>query len=168
MHVVLAVLLLIILLIKVDYKNVKIYGLTIYYVITCNLLYNTICQKYLLWEYKPDSLLKTHVFVDLIYTFIVLPSITFLFLEKYPKSNSVSKKVFYVIRWVATCLVVEIIFIKTGRLVLQNGYEYWMEFLFYPTMFSMILLHQRKPLLTYVLSTGIIIFLVLIFDVKLP
>jgi hypothetical protein len=167
MHILLAICVFVLSLTRGDLKNIEKYSLTIYYVIICNLLYNVICYDYLLWKYKSDIFKASHLTVDLLYTFIGLPGITFLFLSHFPSLQQRVKPFIYILKWVGFALLLELLYIKTGRLVLQNGYEYWMEFFFYPVMFGMVYLHQKKPLISYIFSVIIICFMVWYFDVPL-
>lgn len=167
MHILLAAMILVIAYFKVDIKDIRKYGLTLYYIITCNLLYNILCHDHLLWKYKPDLLPETHLLIDLIYTFIILPTVALLYLSHFPFNKGKQKGFIYISKWVAVSLILEFVYLKMGRIELQNGYEYWMEFLFYPTMYGMLRLHPSRPLLTYILSFIIILFFILVFDVPI-
>jgi hypothetical protein len=167
MHILLALMVFILSLKWGDLKNIGKYGFTIYYVIICNLLYYVICDDHLLWKYRPDLFMGNHLMVDLIYTFLILPGATFLFLSNFPNQHKMNKPILYILKWVIVMLSIELLFLITGRLILQNGYEYWMEFIFYPVMFGMIYLHHKKPLLSYVFSVSIICFMVWVFNVPI-
>lgn len=64
-------------------------------------------------------------------------------------------------------MAIEYVFYKFERLLLHNNYSYWMDFLFYAVMYSMIRLHYSRPILTYLLSTGIISFMLWYFQIPL-
>ncbi|EDL63508.1 CBO0543 family protein [Bacillus sp. SG-1] len=131
MHIVLTALLILFAAIKGNWREWEKYHLTIFYVIICNLLYNHLSRKKMLWEYYPDFYPKSHIIVDILYSFINLPAITLLFLTFFPFHASRFRKVRYISLWAGVSLLVEFPFYKFGRLVLQNGYEYWMDGLFY-------------------------------------
>ncbi|WP_078549636.1 CBO0543 family protein [Litchfieldia alkalitelluris] len=166
MHIIVTVIFLCFLFIKGTYRNLNKYGLTVYYVITCNLLYNILCHDHLLWEYKP-GVLTTHVLVDLLYTFIILPSVTLLYLSNYPFLQKWLKQARYIMYWVAGSLVISLYFYKTGRLEFNHGYKLWMDALFYPVMYIMLRLHHTRHLLTYILSIIVIVFMMLYFNVPI-
>ncbi|MBE4909502.1 hypothetical protein IMZ08_15735 [Bacillus luteolus] len=149
---------------KADWKNWRHYHPTLLYVVICNLLYNCLCAGYLLWEYKPDFLFH-HNSTDLVYSFIVLPGIALLFLTGYPYETKMKKQFTYISKWVVLSLIVEGIVLLFGFIVLNRGWKYWMEVPFYFTMYYLIRLHHTRPLLTYVLSIIIIVFLMNAFDV---
>lgn len=167
MHLLLSIILIILIIWRGKWRVLEKYNITIFYVITCNLLYNVLCQKKMLWQYKPDVLPTSHVLVELIYTFINLPAITLLFLSSYPFSKALRKQIGYIALWVAGSLIIEFPFYKMGRLFLKNGYVYWMEPFFYITMYSLIRLHHTRRLLTYGLSFIVTIFLLIVFHIPL-
>ncbi|MGG1678270.1 CBO0543 family protein [Neobacillus sp. NRS-1170] len=152
---------------KGDWRHWQKYIHTIFYVITCNLLYAVLCRDHLLWKYRPDFLPKSHFMVELFYSFINLPSITLIFLSHFPFSKPLPKQAGYLLTWIIGALLVEYPFVKWGRLLLIHGYEYWMEPMFYLAMFGMIRLHYSRPFLTYGISIVIIVFMVNYFHVPI-
>ncbi|WP_108670304.1 CBO0543 family protein [Peribacillus acanthi] len=167
MHVLLATGLLSVAIWKGNWRQWENYALTLFYVTTCNLLYNVLCRNHLLWKYEPDFLPNSHVIVDILYSFIILPAICLLFLTFYPFKSNFLEQGRFILLWVVGSLIIEYPFYKYGRLLLQHGYEFWMEILFYSTMYGMIRLHYTRPLLTYGLSFVLIIFLLQIFHVPI-
>jgi len=165
MHVGLAIITLLITYWKGDWRNLPKYGLTIYYMIACNLLYNLFCSDYLLWEYKPDVLFTSRIVLELIYTFITLPSVTLLYLTHFPYRKKLSKQMLYMLLWIIVTYVVFLPFINAGALVFHHGYEQWMDLFFYIAMYSMLRLHHTRPFYTYCFSILIIIFLLWRFNV---
>jgi hypothetical protein len=165
MHIIFTALMLLLAYYKGNWREWNKYHLTIFYVIICNLLYNHLCQNMMLWEYKPDFHPKSHIIVDILYSFINLPAITLLFLTFYPFSGSGKKKLRYLVLWAGASMLVEYPFYKSGRLLLQNGYEYWMDALFYMAMYGSIRLHFTRPFLTYFVSVLITIFMMWIFKI---
>ncbi|MHC0038509.1 CBO0543 family protein [Pseudoneobacillus sp. C159] len=167
MHLVLTISLLCCVYWKGDWRNWQKYALTIAYVMICNFLYNLLCQDYLLWEHNPDFLPKKHYIVELFYSFIILPSVTLLFLTNYPFLKKRTHQIRYIAYWVIGSVVIEIPFVLFDRLFLKHGYKFWMEPLFYSTMYYMIRLHFTRPLLTYALSALCVVFMVWYFKVPL-
>lgn len=167
MHIVLTALLILFAAIQGNWREWGKYHLTIFYVIICNLLYNHLARKKMLWEYSPDFYPRSHIIVDILYSFINLPAITLLFLTFYPFTASRFRKVRFIALWAGVSLLVEYPFYKFGRLILQNGYEYWMDGLFYIVMYSMIRLHFSRPFLTYILSAIVATFMLWLFKVPL-
>ncbi|SFA87154.1 MULTISPECIES: hypothetical protein [unclassified Bacillus (in: firmicutes)] len=166
MHLILTFILVFIVIKKGNWKEWNKYILTIHYVVISNLLYNVLCHDYYLWQYRPDSFFpKSHVIIDLTYTFINLPAITLLFLTFYPFSAARSERFIYFSKWVVGSFIVGFPFYWFGRLDLHHGYEYWMDFLFYTLMYCMIRLHFTRPIATYGISLLAIVFLMMVFKV---
>ncbi|MFS0862351.1 CBO0543 family protein [Fredinandcohnia sp. 179-A 10B2 NHS] len=150
-----------------DWRNWQKYILTIQYVIISNLLYNYFCHDYLLWHYKGDILPNKHSIVDLAYTFVNLPAITLLFLSHYPYLNTKLKQAKYILFWVIGSFLVEFPFVHFKRLILKNGYEYWMDIFFYIVMYVMIRLNHTRPIKSYLFSVVIILFMLWFFKVPI-
>lgn len=167
MHIFITVSLLLFALWKGNWRQWQKYIHTIMYVIICNLLYNVFCHDYYLWKYEPDFFPHSHVGVDLIYTFINLPAITLVYLTHYPFDTSLRKQLRYIAIWVIGSLIVEFPLHMFDRLLLQHGYEYWMEVFFYSFMYSLIRLHQTRPLLTYGISAFVAGFMLWYFKVPI-
>ncbi|RIW27645.1 hypothetical protein D3H55_22645 [Bacillus salacetis] len=167
MHIILTSLLLLFAAIKGNWREWSKYHLTIFYVIISNLLYNHLAHDKLLWEYYPDFLPKSHAIVEILYTFINLPAVTLLFLTFYPFSSSNTKKGRYILFWSFASFAIEYPFYLFGRLLLQHGYEYWMDLFFYIVMYSMIRLHFSRPYVTYILSAIITAGMVWLFEIPL-
>lgn len=167
MHVLLTVILITLAFWKGDWRHWQKYINTIQYVIICNLLYNVLCKDHLLWKQNPGLFPRSHTLVELMYTFINLPAITLLFLSHYPFSKPKGKQVSYILKWVVGSLIVEYPLYKMKFLILNNGYAYWMEPIFYLTMYSMIRLHYSRPFLTYGLSIFVIMFLLRYFHISI-
>ena len=167
MHLLLTIVLLCFAFWKGNWRDWKKYIHTIFYVIICNLLYNLLCHDYMLWQYKADFLPDSHLVVELFYSFINLPAVTLLFLTFYPFYGPILKQIAFLAVWVISSFAVEYPFYKFERLLLRNGYQLWMDLLFYIAMYSLIRLHFTRPLLTYGVSAVIISFMLWYFKVPL-
>jgi len=152
---------------KGDWKNWHKYALTLYYVIICNLLYNYFCHDFLLWQYKEETWHIKHFIIDLAYTFITLPAITLLFLTYYPNLKTRVNQGKYIIYWVVGSMLIELPIIYLNELIMNNGYEYWMDLFFYTVMYIMIRLHFVSPIKSYFFSIIIIVFMLWYFNVPL-
>jgi len=167
MHLLLSIILISVCFFKKAWQKIHHYQLTIMYVIICDLLYNLLCRNKLLWKYKPDIFHDYPIIVDLLHSFINLPVITLLYLANYPFKSNFLKQGKYVLQWIICSLVIESLFLYFNRIELINGYKTWMEILFYTVMYLMLRLHHVRPLLSYVLSVIVIIFLLLVFKIPL-
>ena len=162
MHFILTALTIFFVWLKRDYKNWKKYHTTMLYYAVGNLTYNFLCANYLLWKLEPDFM-PNHSITEMLYTFIVFPGTILMFLEHYPKT--LKKQVLHNVFWIALYIVIEYFFLVTGRIYYQFGWTLWWSFLLVAVMFPMFRLHHTRPLLTYILSVPITIFLIWYFEV---
>jgi hypothetical protein len=152
---------------KGNWREWSKYALTIFYVIILNLLYEVICMDKRLWVYTPDFFPKSQILTTLLYSFVILPGITLMFLSNYPHTDEVKKQIFYIVKWIFCSFAIESIYLYFDKIILINGYKHWMEPLFYIAMYSIIRLHHTRPLFSYVVSIVIIISLLTIFKIPI-
>ncbi|HYK74725.1 MAG TPA: CBO0543 family protein, partial [Pseudoneobacillus sp.] len=152
MHLLIAIILGVTAYFKGNWKEYSKYINTIFYVVILNLLYEVLCKDKLLWVYNPTFFPKSQIITTLIYSFIVLPCITLIFLSNYPFHQKKQKQVLYIFKWIVASFIIESIYLYFDKIDLKNGYKYWMEPLFYFVMYMMIRLHFSRPFLTYSLS----------------
>lgn len=162
MHVFLAIFTILILWLRGDYKHWQKYHTTMLYYAVGNLAYNFICANYLLWRLNPDFL-SNHSQTEMLYTFIVFPATALMFLARYP--NTWKRKLLHYATWISLYLSLELVFIWLGKIEYQYGWNFWWSVFLVIIMFPMFRLHHTRPLLTYILSVPITIFLMYVFDV---
>ncbi|EAR66892.1 hypothetical protein B14911_27835 [Bacillus sp. NRRL B-14911] len=143
------------------WKNWRVFHPTMLYTSVLVLLYNFICKDHLLWKHRSIPL-ESHFAGELFHAFAILPTITVLYLTFYPEKHG---RLRYIILWSVLSFAAEFPFAATGMIVFENGYQYWMELLFYPVMYIMIRLHHIRPLVSYGLSAVIILLMVWLFKV---
>ena len=145
-----------------DWKNWREYHASMFFISTGGLLYEFIVKENTLWKFHPDFLYG-HEMVVIIYAIITMPISIFLFLSHIPEGRF--KRVIYISVWSAIYIAIEWILLITGRISYQNGWQFEYSFFFDLIMFSVIVLHQQKPIRAYLISIVIIIFLIHWFDV---
>jgi hypothetical protein len=146
-----------------DWKNWRIYHTSMLYFALGNLLYNFLTANHFLWKLKPDFL-PTHSLTEMVYTFITFPATALIYLSKYPQA-SIKKQIVYILGWVCIYGGVETILMLTGRMQYQFGWSLGWSVVFDCTMFPMLRLFYKKPLLAYVISAALCVFWVWLFDV---
>ncbi|OEF97095.1 CBO0543 family protein [Desulfuribacillus alkaliarsenatis] len=145
-----------------DWRNWERYHATILFFAVGNLLYNFLAANYLLWYFTPD-LLPSHSHTEMLYTFIVFPATILMFLNNYPTDTI--GKIYRNLKWIAIYGVWEYVFYITGRIEYQYGWTLWWSIAFLCVMFPLLALHPKRPLLTYALSTVVVVFVLWYFDV---
>jgi hypothetical protein len=145
-----------------DWRNWEKYHPTLMYFAMGNLLYNFLTANHFLWKLEPDFL-PNHSMTEMVYTFITFPATAFLFLSNYPKETH---KIFlHYLKWIFIFVAVEWVFSRTGRILYQYGWSLGWSAIFDCTMFPMLWLFYRKPLIAYGISAIMCVFWVWLFDV---
>lgn len=145
-----------------DWKNWRNYHASMFFISTGGLLYEYIVQENTLWKFHPDFLYG-HQMVVIVYAIITMPISVLIFLTHFPEKWL--QRLFYILLWSGIYVSVEWILLVFKRIAYQNGWQLWYSFLFDLVMFSVISLHQYKPIPAYILSVFIIIFLIKYFDI---
>ncbi|PLT33134.1 CBO0543 family protein [Bacillus sp. V5-8f] len=138
------------------------YHASMLFIATGGLLYEYIVRDYSLWKFHPDFLLG-HDMTVIVYALITMPVSVFLYLSHFPIHWV--DRLRYIFLWSGIYIAVEWILLALGGITYAHGWTFWYSFLFDLVMFSVIALHHRYPLPTYVLSIFIIYFLISYFHV---
>lgn len=136
---------------------------TLVYVSLCNLLYNFLCQDYLIWSFHPDILLN-HKTTDLLNTFVLLPCTTLLYLHFFSYTH---KKLFYYLLWVIGYTALEYAWYLKGNISYDHGWNIWWSSGFYCAMFFAIWLHHNNVKKALLFSLAVIVLLVSVFHVPI-
>lgn len=149
-----------------DWRHWGKYLLTIQYFIGCDMLYNLLTWNYRLWDYPhPPNLLPTHLITSLFLMFTIYPSFLLVYLFRYPERKNIPSKSLYILIWIVIWLAYELYMITHGLCEYHHGWSYAWSIGFASVMVPMLLLHHKRPLLAYMLSFCIIVFLILWFHV---
>lgn len=151
-----------------DWRRWKEYYSTILFFIVGDLLKNYLLYNHWMWTYKEtifgDNILRNHTIISLLIMVICYPSTILLYLGRFPKEKW--KQLLWVIFWVILYTVVEYINLKYLHLIRHhNGWGMQWSIIFNIVMFTMFIIHMKKPLLAWVLSFIWIIFLLKAFHV---
>ncbi|MBD2872815.1 CBO0543 family protein [Paenibacillus arenilitoris] len=145
-----------------DWRNWKQYHHTMMYFALGNLLYNFLSANHFLWKLNPDFM-PNHSMTEMVYTFVTFPATALLFLTNYPDGRK--KKRLHYLQWIGIYVIVEWFFRDTGRILYQHGWSLMWSAIFDITMFPMLRLHYKRPLLAYAISAVLCVFWVMLFDV---
>lgn len=162
MHISIAILTIIASLKWGDWKNWRKHQAGMLFTAGGGMLYEYIVNGYSLWKFHPDFLIG-HEMTVILYDVITMPISILIFLSHFPKK--LIYRVIYILLWSGIYIVVEYILFVSRRISYQYGWGMWYSFLFDLTMFSIIALHQYKPVRAYILSVFVTIFLIIVFKV---
>lgn len=147
-----------------DYRRWQELLPTMQYIALGNLTYNFLCANHWLWKLGPDFL-SNHSLTEMIYTFITFPGTALMFLAHYPEQAGWERKVGHILYWIVLYVGFELILLIRKNILYGYGWNLGWSALFDCLMFPMLRLHQKKPLLTYVLSVPITFFWLWLFDI---
>ncbi len=151
-----------------DWKNWGKYYPTILFFIIGDFLYlYLLSDLYPMWQYHPPEIDKqaglTNTHISLSIMVIKYPATTLIYLSKFPRS--LSKQFFYILGWTCLYMINEGIDYKTGLIQYSNGWSIKWSFVFNLTMFTILWIHYRRPILAWVMSILFILSLWQIFNV---
>lgn len=148
-----------------DWKKWNSYYPTIQYFIICNLLYNFIFYNHTLWRYKAVTVdWLNHTFIDIAFSFIIVPVVIMIFLRYYPKGK---KQYLYLALWIAYFTIIEYLFYKKGLFIYENNWNLFWSGIFNLILFTMVRLHYKSPLKALIVSIPLIVVLLLLFHPSL-
>jgi hypothetical protein len=146
-----------------DWSRFHSFLATILYMTAMDLLYFFLATDYPLWIVKSDIGMMTKSEVALLYAFIVFPCTAMLFLSNYP--DTIRKQFLHIGKWIIIYISVEWLGFKLGVIYYEHGWTIGWSLLFLIVMFPMLRLHFKRPVLAYIASIFVIIFLLNWFDV---
>jgi len=165
MHIALALISIIAVWIRKDYRKWKTYYPTMQYIALGNLTYNFLCASHWLWQLSPDFKWFNHSLLEISYTFITFPFTALMFLARYPEGQSKWKIFLHYLVWIGLYVAVEFILLIRGNIIYKYGWGFWWSALFDCIMFPFLFMHHKKPLLTLALSVPMTIFWVWLFEI---
>jgi hypothetical protein len=143
-----------------DWKNLNKYYPTMLFVMVVNLSSSLLTYHHVLWDFTSDYLVKTSTVVEMLNSYIALPSTAFIFLSNYPSSRN-NLQYAYIALWVLIYSMVELIDFIVGGISYQNGWSWQISTLFDFALFSFTRIHYLRPLwawaLTFLLGAIILI-----------
>lgn len=133
-----------------DRRNWQRYYPTVLFVMVVNLAVSFITYHHSLWNYNPDILVKTQTTVELINSFFMLPTTTFIYLSRFPTKYTQLYQGCYIALWVFIYAILEFIdHYIVGGIFYTHGWAWSTSAIFDIAMFSIIRLHYSKPILAW-------------------
>lgn len=139
-------------------RNWERYYPTILYFISLDFLYNMLYANYPLWKYT--GLLPNHTFNDIFVAIFTFPCIALIYLPYFPQK--ITKIILYILAWTVVYAIFEYTAFAANIFIYFNGWNIWWSLGFDAGLFTTLILHHRKPKITWPLTAiGIIITMVL-------
>jgi hypothetical protein len=143
-----------------DWKRWREFYPTILYFIIGDLAYNFIFYKNSFWEYRG---LYNHTFSDFLDAFVEFPCTVILYLTYYPKKYW--KQACYILLWVCIYTLIELVSWKTSNFLYFNGWNIFWTIAFNCTMFTLLKLHYKRPIIVWPISAVFVVLTMIIFKV---
>jgi hypothetical protein len=145
-----------------DFRNWRNYYSTILFFILSSVVCILLTYNNPLWLYKSEIL--NHTFTDLFISITVYPCTIMMFIPHLP--DKITKIIIHISIYVAVYTIPEFIAVKLGYFTYYNGWNIWHTLIFNYLMFSMLILHYKKPLYAWLLA--LISPHILFFLLKIP
>lgn len=147
------------------WKEWNTYYSTILFYIAGDFIHSYISSVKPLWSFSSDSLFSG-VIEHLISSLVIFPCTVILFFSFYPESKSWKLKTLYITLWVLIYSAGEFLALKLGYYVHLDGWSFVDSILFDCFLFPLLIIHQKKPQIAWLLSLAIGSFITIWF--KLP
>lgn len=144
-----------------DWRNWRNYYPTLLFMTTLSLLENCITANHKLWMMVNNPFTTSSLANGLFVAFTSFPAMVLLYLSNYPQKNS--HKVCYITLWVSLYCMIEYGLGHFGLYAYENGWSFGWSVLFNGFMFPILRLHHQKPLLAWLCSGIVLIFIWLYF-----
>lgn len=148
-----------------DWKNWAKYYPTILFVMVVNLAASFLTYHHILWNYNPDSIVKSQTLIEMVNSFFMLPATTFIYLSTMSAFPTKLCKLACMSFWIVLYACLEFIdhFI-IGGISYKNGWSWPASAIFDIAMFSIIWLHYLRPLVAWTLSFAMTAAIILMFN----
>jgi hypothetical protein len=166
MHLILALVSVIAVWYRGDYRNWRKYYTTMQFIAIGNLTYNFLCASHWLWRLSPDAIKWfNHTLLEMSYTFITFPATALMFLSRYPEGQGKWRIFRHYAFWIVLYVAAEIILLFKDSILYKYGWSLLWSAAFDCIMFPFLRLHHKRPLLTILISVPFTIFLLWLFDI---
>lgn len=145
-----------------DWRNWMTYYPTILFFMLSNVVCAYLIFNHPLWFYESSILNRT--FCDLFICITVYPSTIMVFIPHFPKK--IIPGIIHISYYVWLYVIVEFIAVKLGYFSYHNGWNIACTIVFNYIMFSILMLHHKKPLYAWMIA--LVCPHILFFLMKIP
>ncbi|WP_420178664.1 CBO0543 family protein [Ornithinibacillus scapharcae] len=136
----------------------------------CDLFANVITYHFPLWRYQETifatNILINHSFVSIMIMLIAYPVTILIYLGKFP--DGTPKKILWIILWVFIYWIIEFINLHYLNLIRhENGWSMYWSLAFNIVMFTILYIHQNKPILAWILSGFWAAIIIMTFNIPI-
>ncbi|HZH61981.1 MAG TPA: CBO0543 family protein [Metabacillus sp.] len=142
---------------------------TVLFMVIGNLLYSFLFKDYPLWRFEytfEEKVLPTRMSIDLIKTFTSFPILAFIFLSLFPEERKFSKIMKHILTWTFLFGAIEYVSKFLGMISYHHGWNMCWSLVFDFSMFTLLAIHYKHPIIAWILSAIFIMFLWNVFDIN--
>lgn len=162
--IILFIIVLLILMKSGHWRNWKSYYPTILLMMVGDLAFNFITYNHPLWHYK-STMLPSHTILDLLHVVLSFPCVVMLFLGYMP--NGLWKRAIYIGLVSAVYAFIEYVMYIAGKFEYHNGWNTLYSFFFDIGLFSIVMIHYKRPLIAWLCILVIVPLFLLIVQFPL-
>lgn len=151
-----------------DWKNWRTYYPTWLFFVGGDLFKNALLNDFRLWSYKEtifgSNILFGHLIIDILIMLVAYSSTLLIYLGNFPTNRL--KQICWILFWVSIYSLIEFVNLNYLNLIEHhNGWNMLWSILFNLVMFTVLIIHVKKPLIAWLMSLLFLFFLLQIFNV---
>ncbi|XXM73293.1 CBO0543 family protein [Lysinibacillus sphaericus] len=151
-----------------NWKEFHSFYPTLLFFIIGDLLSQFLLFDFSMWEFQPadplaHSFKLNHTFIALLKMIIQYTATVAIYIGRLPET--LSRTVLWVLFWTLIYGITEGLTHYVGIMTYHNGWHFGWDIAFNLMMFTMLIVHHKRPLLAWAVSFPIVIGLWIIFDV---
>jgi hypothetical protein len=150
------------------WKEFQSFYPTLLFFIIGDLLSQFLLYDYSMWEFHPvgtlaKSLNLNHTTIALLKMMVQYPATVAIFIGRLP--DTFRGKILWVLFWTAIFGTTEGLTHQAGIMTYHNGWHFGWDIAFNIMMFTMLIIHYKRPIYAWIATIPIIIGLWILFDV---
>ncbi|MDR3591550.1 MAG: hypothetical protein P4N41_17990 [Negativicutes bacterium] len=140
------------------WKDWQKYYPTYLFMLASNFFGAILAHNHTLWKFSPSFFLPNHTFSDIWIALVSFPSVSLLYLSRYPE-NGVFLQVGWIILWTCITTLNEAMAFSIGNISYDHDWSLAWSAAFNLTMFITLRVHFLNPLAAWVLSAVVSLFI---------
>ena len=148
-----------------DWRGWRKFYSTILFVNIVSLFAYVLTYEYPLWFYHESFMLSNRMMHEFRLIFFLFPAIIILFFTFYPHTSRRPLQLAYILLWGILWSILEILYMTSEILTYHNGWKFWWSVVVWIIMFSVITIHQRKPMWAWLICVSFSVFVINYFNI---
>lgn len=145
-----------------DWRRWQVYYPTMLFAVAVDLFAAYVSYHRPLWIFNPDALVRSHTGVEIVSTFVMMPTTVLVYLSNFPPAGR-ARQAAYMLAATALYAVLETADMATGGISYANGWSLWCSYLFDGAMFPIFTLHHARPLYGWLATLAMAAYILMAF-----